>query len=136
MQTREIPCAIISKIDIDLVKFVYRDDYKVELSDVKMVDDIFIEFSEGRSMYGIMDAKGRYSVFTSEAQKYLSKEAPMVIQNKLLGFAIIIDSLPNRILAKFYITFFKPSYPVKIFSNEKEAMNFINVLRCKEKELV
>ena len=71
----------------------------------------------------------KYSVFSPEAQKYLANEAPMVVQNRLLGFAITIDSLPNRMLAKFYIAFFKPTYPVKIFSNETEAMDWLNEMR-------
>lgn len=134
--TKEIPCAIITKLDHDLIKIVYKDNYQVELEDAKMVDAIFQEFYSNKPLHILMDTKGRYSVFSSEAQLYFSYEAPLTIQNKMAAFAILIDSLPNRLLVRFYLTFFRPKYPFEIFSNEEDALMFLNTLRKKKSDEV
>ncbi len=133
METVEITCTTITKLDTDLIKVVYRDGYLVELEDAKEVDDVFLRLSDGHAVYTLMDTNGRYSVFDPKALQFFSNEAPMVVQKRMLGFAVIIDSLPNRLLAKFYITFFKPKFIFKIFSREKDAHAFL--LSLKEESL-
>jgi hypothetical protein len=101
-----------------------------------MVDDVFLEFADGKPIYGIMDGIKKQSLFTSEAQKFLANEAPLIKNKQMLGFAIVIDSLPNRIMAKFFITFFKPKHPVKIVATEEQALLWIALMRriVKKKE--
>ena len=133
---REIPCATISKLDHDLIKIVYKDEYQVELEDAKMVDDVFQELSGDEPVRVIMNTSGRYSVFSSEAQNYFSKEGKMVLKNKILAFATVINSLPNRLLVRFYLTFFRPPYPFEVFKNEEEALNYLNSLTNKKSDEV
>jgi len=136
MKIREIPCATITKLSDDLIKVEYRHDYRVELEDAKMVDDVFLEFAEGKPIYGIMDGMNKHSLFTSDAQKFLANEAPLIKNNHMLGFAIVINSLPNRMMAKFFITFFKPKHPVKIVATEEQGLLWIALMRriAKKKE--
>jgi hypothetical protein len=76
-----------------------------------------------------MDTKRRYNIFSTEAQKFLSKETSVVQKSLLGGFAMIIDSLPYRIMVKFYMRFYKPNYKLQVFSNEIEAVKWLNKLR-------
>lgn len=133
---KEIACASITILRPDLIEIIYKNNYLVELEDAKAVDDVFLEFSQGNGMYTVMDTQGRYNVFSKEAQAYLAKEAPMVVQKRLLGFAIVIDNLPNRMLAKFYITFFKPNYPIKIFSEKVDARMWLDQVKEKNNSLI
>jgi len=129
MHSIEIACAIITKLGPDLIKTEYRDGYTVELADAIELDEVFVKLSEGRGIYNLLDTKGRFSVFSKDAQKYLAKEGTMVIENRMLGIAVIIDSLPNRLLAMFFVSFYKPPYPFKVFSNEEAALNYIEFIR-------
>lgn len=133
---REIPCAIVSKLDHDLIKIVYKDNYQVELEDAKMVDAVFQEFSNDKPLYVLMDTSGRYSVFSSEAQRFFTHEASMTLQNKIAVFAILINSLPNRLLVRFYLAFFRPRYPFEIFKKEEDALLFLNTMRLKKSDEV
>lgn len=133
---REIPCATISKLDHDLIKVVYRDGYQVELEDAKMVDEVFQELSNNSPVCIFMDTNGRYSVFSSEAQNYFSNEGKLAKDNNIIAFAIIINNLPNRLLVRFYLAFFKPKYTFEIFKNEEDALMFLNASRNKKSDEV
>ena len=126
---KDIPCAVITQLDTNLIKIEYKDDYLVELEDAITVDHIVQEMTNMKPVFILMNTNGRYSVFSSEAQKYLSYRAPMVVENRIMAFAVVVNTLPNRMLAKFYLNFFKPKYPFEIFKNEKNALSFLNSRR-------
>jgi len=132
--TIELDCATIKVLNPQLFHLVYRNDYEVELSDVQEVDLVFQELAGELVVYVIMDTQGRFTTFSSEAQKYLSKKTILVQNKQLGGFALIIDSLPNRILARFYTNVYKPNYKLKVFANEKEARKWLDKLHVKNEK--
>ena len=104
--------------------------------DVKELEKVFIELAEGNPMYCLLDTSGQYNNFTQEAQKYLSKEARIVKSGQMKANAVIIDNLPYRILAKFFLKFFQPDFEMKIFSQEEEARNWLLKLMEVRKEKI
>ena len=100
----------------------------MELEDVKQVERAFIELSSNGDIYCLMDTSGRFNNYTNEAQKFLSNEASIVQNKKIKGSAVVIDSLPNRLLAKFFSKFFKPKFPMRIFSTQEEGLAWLNEL--------
>lgn len=120
-----IDCASIELLENGIILIMYEPDYEVELKDVKEVEKAFIQLSDSSKIYCLMDTSGRYINFTSEAQKFLSSEASIVQEGKIKASAIIINNLPNRLFAKLFSNFFKPKFPMKIFSNQKDALNWL-----------
>lgn len=125
----DIHCAEIFLHESGVIILQYKPDYDVELKDVKEVEKAFIELSGDGDIYCLMDTSGRFNNYTNEAQKYLSNEAEIVKRNKLKGSAVIIDNLPNRMLAQFFSRFFKPKFPMKIFSNQSEGLDWLRILK-------
>jgi hypothetical protein len=121
----EIDCAVISVLESGIILIKYRSDYEVDLKDVKEVEKSFIRLSEGGDIYCIMDTCGRFNVYTKKAQNFLAKEASLVKEGRIKCSAVVIDNLPYRLITKFFIKFFKPSFQMKIFSNEKEATSWL-----------
>ena len=97
----------------------------------RKVDWAFLGFANDSTLYVIMDAQGRYNKFSSEAQKYLSKETVTVQKGLLGGFAMIIDSLPYRIILRFCMKCYKPNYELQVFSNHAEAEKWIDRKKLK-----
>ena len=128
----ELPCAYIEVLDSELVHIVYKNEYDVELKDVQEVDATFNKLAKEDKLYVIMDTKGRYNGFSTEAQQYLSKETKLVERGLLGGFAILIDSLAYRMLVKFYMKFYKPNYKLKICSKQEDALKWL--LKLKEQD--
>ena len=124
-----IDCAEISLIESGVVLLKYKPDYEVDLRDVIEVEKAFIELTNSGDIYCLMDTSGRFNNYTNEAQKFLSKEASIVKNNKIKGSAVIIDNLPNRILAQFFSKIFKPNFPMKIFSNQKDGLVWLHQLK-------
>ena len=128
----ELESATIELLEPDLVYIVYKDEYEVGLKDVKEVDRSFLEIAGDSTIYAIMNAQGKYNIFSSEAQDYLSKKTQLVKNGQLGGFAVIINGLPYRILIKLYLKFYKPNYKLKICSNFEEAKDWLSKLKKTE----
>ena len=123
-----IECADIRLLDSGIILLKYKPDFEIELKDVKEVEKVFIELSEKGNIYCLMDTSGGFNNFTNEAQQFLSKEASIVKQNKIKGSAVVIDNLPNRLLIKFFAKFFKPKFPMKVFSNQEDGLEWLESL--------
>lgn len=133
----QIDCAEIELLENGIIQLKYSSDYNVELEDVKEVEQVFIEFSQGGDIFCLMDTSGRLNNYTPEAQKYLSKEASIVKEEKMRCSAVVIDNLPNRILARFFSSFFKPQFKIQIFSSNEEALKWLAAEKasCEELEI-
>jgi hypothetical protein len=123
----EISCATIIKRDIDLALIVYKDDYDVEYEDVVLLDKELKKMFDNDQFYVITDFSDKYNKFSKEAQNYLAKDGMIV--NQLLCSAVDINNLPIRMIARFFINFFKPQFPMKIFSSRLLARQWIDKLR-------
>src|SRR5690606_22446233 len=92
-------------------------------------NDVFMKLSEEKPLYSLEDGTGRYGNFTKSAIEYLAKEAPMVQKELIKCSAAVIDNFTHRLVVKVFTKFHKPSFPVKIFSNQEEALKWIRMLR-------
>lgn len=124
----ELNCAKISLLNSGIIVIKYTSEYEVALNDVKQVEQVFIELSGNGDIFCLMDTSGSFNNFTNEAQQFLSKEASIVKQNKIKGSAVVIDNLPNRLLTRFFATIFKPKFPLKVFSNQNEGLEWLKSL--------
>jgi hypothetical protein len=51
--------------------------------------------------------------------------AQPIIANHISAMAILIDSLPGRLLGNFFMKFNNPPYPVKVFNDETAAIEWL-----------
>ncbi|MEX1003652.1 MAG: hypothetical protein WDZ35_16150 [Crocinitomicaceae bacterium] len=129
---KDVGAGIVSKIDEQIIKIVYTDAYEIEKHHAKEIADAFYDACEGKPAYCLTDMQGQYNAFTAEAQKYLSNEAPVIRKKLVLASAIVVDNLANRLIAKFFITFYKPAYPAKVFKSNEEGLAWLNELKEKK----
>lgn len=129
IKTSNIDCAEIELDQNDIIQLKYRPDYTVELEDVREVERVFIDLSNGNDIYCLLDMSGQFNVYTPEAQKFLSKEASIVKQKKIKCSAVVIDNLPNRLITKFFIKFYKPPFRTKIFANKESGLIWIESIK-------
>jgi len=129
----EIDCATIRKIADDIIILENKDDFDLELADAIQINAAYEKLANGSPVYSILNTAQSFNSFSREAQEYLARTAPFVQSNLLAASAIVVTNLPNRLLAKFFINFYKPAYPIKITSDVKEAEAWLKEL--KEKKL-
>ncbi|HWY33417.1 MAG TPA: hypothetical protein VNX68_02145 [Nitrosopumilaceae archaeon] len=102
----------------------------VDLPEAKENFDAVMKLVNEKPYMAIFDARTTVTV-TKEAMEFGAKPEQCRL---LIAHAIIINSLPNRILGNFIIKFHKPSAPTKLFSNIEPARTWLKEkLREKEK---
>lgn len=128
----ELECARIEKLDSGVVFLKYRNDYTIELKDTIAVEAAFVELNNEQPIYCLMDTSGQFNNLTKEAQNFLAKDASIVKSNQMRASAVIIDNLPTRLIAKFFMAFYKPIFAMKIFAKKHEAEKWLIQLMDKE----
>lgn len=98
------------------------DDQYCELDDRREIIKAFEDLFTGKKMPVILEMGERVDV--SEEARQLDFDEHI---NKMLSIrALVITSLPSRIVARFYYKFRDVPYPVKTFSNVGDAVNWIH----------
>lgn len=59
----------------------------------------------------------------NDVQQFYASEAKTVAQ--IITVILVINNLPVRILARFHIRFFKPSYPLIILASHEKSIDWI-----------
>ncbi|PCJ87568.1 MAG: hypothetical protein COA57_04595 [Flavobacteriales bacterium] len=102
----------------------YHEDAEIELEDAKKHIATAIQLSNGKPVPVLINAKGVNSNMSPEARKYFSESEDTRKYRKVL--AVVVDSLANRLVANFFISFNKPSEPTKVFNDKGKAIEWLN----------
>jgi hypothetical protein len=86
---------------------------------------------KNKKVYGIADTTN-ISTYDRDARNVLDNE----LGNIYLGLAILSKSLMGRMLAHIYMNFNSSSFPLKVFSSEKEARHWIKSIADLKKEKI
>ena len=78
------------------------------------------EFTNGRP-HGVLAIAGERTNATEEARRYAAANVP----EGRIAEAIIIGSLPVRIMGNFYLKFHKPEVPTRMFDDREEALKWL-----------
>jgi hypothetical protein len=126
----ELEKGTILRKDGDTIVTTYKKGAIVDLIDAKEIDRIYTTMAQGQDVFSLVDLRAAGSDLTNEAQTYFSRKA-LIVPN-IKGAAIVIEGVRSRIVARFYIQYFKPLYPTKIFGNIDEAVKWFETLRKEE----
>jgi hypothetical protein len=118
---------IVSKVDEDIIVTTYKEAAVLDLIDAKELDSVYVTISQGNDVFYLVDLTAPEADLTNDAQAYFSRKARIVPNIK--AAAIVINTLRGRIVARFYIQYFKPLYTTKIVGSVEEAKNWFVSLR-------
>lgn len=94
---------------------------EIEKTHIIQVRSLVEELGKGKKMLTYFDTYNFMSI-NSEAREYAgTKEA----SDFTLANAVLIDSLPKKILFNFVLRINKPAVPTKGFSSKDDAMNWL-----------
>jgi hypothetical protein len=106
--------------DILLVKFLDNDE-EIDLQEAKAQLDAANTISGGKKMLVLIDARQSIHEFSNDAKEFIANV------NVKKAEAMLVKELHQRIIATFYLKLSgsKHAHPVKVFSNETEAINWL-----------
>lgn len=72
-----------------------------------------------------------YIAPSEEAQREANKQ-----ENKkyVRGMAYVIDNSALRIMAKFFVNFYRPAYSSNFFSSKEQALNWLKKIRGEQSQ--
>ncbi|MFK8045621.1 MAG: hypothetical protein AB8B72_09000 [Crocinitomicaceae bacterium] len=116
----------IEKIKDKLILVSYKDDYYVNLVDAIEIKETFETLIPEGDIFAIINLQRRFLQVSQEAQKFLGQDSPLLPRIK--GVAMVLNNLPSRLIIKFFINHFKPSYPSEVFKNATMAKKWLETI--------
>lgn len=126
----EFEKATVTRLEDDTLLTTYKKGAVLDLIDARELDALYVTMAQGNEVFLLVDLTAPDADLTNDAQAYFSRKAQVVPSVK--AAAIVINTLRARIVARFYIQYFKPLYPTRIFSNLEEAQQWFDALRKAE----
>lgn len=121
IKTVEHKAASISLMDRGIIFFKMKENAVIELKEAKEIYNITIALSQGKKYSSLVDARAVVSL-SKEAREWSSKPE---LHTNLIAQAILVNSLANRLIANFIIRFNRSKSPMRVFSKEEKALEWL-----------
>lgn len=91
--------------------------------DVREMRKVYLKFSENKPFAILLDAFFDFTP-TEEARKLLASKEYTAMR---IAAAFVTNSLANKLFGNFFIRFNKPATPTRMFTDEVEAFNWLQI---------
>jgi len=96
-----------------------KEGVTIDLKQAKIMNDNMKRHAANGKIPVLMDTRVRYS-WDKDAQQYIAENSEW-----RLATAVLSDNPFSRLLSNTYVKLFKPSYPIKLFTEEEKAMEWL-----------
>lgn len=121
--------------DDGIARLCFLPNAVIELNNAEEIIAAYLEIvkkSNKTHLPLLSDGRGLKSISHEARNRFSSENAAKYI----LANAILVNSLPTRLIANFFIKFHKPTFPVKIFSSEKDAIKWLKSFLKQQSPLI
>lgn len=112
----------------DLIRSVSKPEMEMNLDGVMENIEASKQLTDNRQYYVII-ITDETATYTKEAREYKDPH----VEAKKKAEALVVTSLPNRILGTFYARSRRRNHPIRLFSTEADALDWIESLRARER---
>lgn len=123
----ETTASIISFEEPDLVRSISKPQTELTLDCVLENSEAAKNMVKGQPFYLIIVTE-ETATYTKEAREYIHPELELLKK----GEAIVVTSLPHRILGTYYARTRRKHHAIRLFATEWEALEWIDSLRARE----
>ncbi len=113
-----------------IVHFEMKDvaDYDVEI--IKEQIEFLFEAGKGEK-FPLMLTFTSFHNTNEKTNQFAAKEGNLKYAKAI---AVVVDSLASRLRSNFYLIFFKPETPTKLFNSQKDAVKWLKKVQQKQKK--
>lgn len=130
IETVQLPHTKIELRDDGIIQFFHQDTFQFTMSEIKEMEEVVLRITKGITHKSLMVA-GEFSNPDMEVMKHQSRGEGIFFS---LADAFVIHSMPQKILANFYLKINKPMLPTKFFNKIEEAEIWLKSLNNEELE--
>lgn len=106
-----------------IIHYTYLPNSEIDETEHQINHNALVELIGNGEKCSVLIDSDEFINITPEARKLIrTLESIVPISSR----ALVIESLNQRILANFYIRFYKPIVPTKIFNNYEDAFQWLN----------
>lgn len=116
----ETPTSKIWLGEDGILRQVVYPNVEITIDDVKEYLAVAVELSKGKKIPVLVDTR-KIKFIDRKAREYITKEGV----NVALSLALLIDSPLSRMIGNFFLGINRPSYPVKLFTSETKALEWL-----------
>ncbi len=130
LSTKQIISNAVCKMDLkegDIVYIYTFEDAEIEIPEIDELNINLKALTGDRPCYLVV-FPGEGSISSHEARKYAASKKG----KNIIAEAIVMNNLAIRLLANFYMRINRPEQKIKLFSNEKAALEWINSIKEKK----
>lgn len=121
-----LPFGSIAYTKEGIVVIDFNDDIELQIEDTETIANAVISLT-GKKLSPTLILTGERNSITPEARDHELKKF-----NLSLADAIVVTSLPTRIMTMFFIKFNPPNHPYKIFGDKEQAIQWLHSFVSKE----
>lgn len=118
-----IQVGTVSLLEPSLVQLELEEGKEVDTQDVIEINDTCMKLSNDQA-YAQLILMNKPGVGSTPDARKLS--AQIHTKYPILAVALVVSSLSEKLIANFYIKFNRPAVPTRMFTNEKEALNWLH----------
>lgn len=127
-KTIEIDCATITLRDDGIMHVHVKIEYSLEIEQGIQIVEARNELAKGVS-YPLLYTAEKLMIPSNEVRNYLATEERAKF---IIADAFVIQSLPQRLMARLFKKLNNPVRPVEIFENEEDAIKWLTQFVKKE----
>lgn len=121
ISTISLSHSAISLRNDEIIEIVIKKDSHVDEQECREIMSALSKIVEQKK-YPLLHVVGNYVTMDKEAREFSSSEEGLRFSK---AEAFVINSLPHKILANFYMKVNKPSVPTKFFGTKQEAVSWL-----------
>ncbi|MGB0887149.1 MAG: hypothetical protein ACPGSL_03405 [Vicingaceae bacterium] len=119
--------AILKSVDISLnedrvLLIKFKDGSDVDIEETKKIMSLSAEMIGAKPFTVLIDAMDIFASVDHKSRKYMAEHE---VNNFNMAQAMVVNNMPVRIIANFYLKFYKHAYPMKVFSDIEVARKWL-----------
>lgn len=118
----ETECCTFQVTNNCIVVTKFRHGATVGVDDMKDIEEILFKITERQPFLTLLDLSNKYVSFDDEARAYAA-QGP--ITGNIISQAIVVNTLPVRMVVNFYLRFNRPRYPARAFNKNRQAIDWL-----------
>lgn len=118
MEEYRTKTATIRKLEANILETIVDKDAILEVEDIWEIKRVNREICAGKP-YAVLVDSGMYTSISEEARKLTASKE---FQQLTLAKAVLVNSLAQRIIGRFYLQINRPAIKTRLFNDREQAI--------------
>ena len=106
------------------LEITFQDEVLIDLEAIKLIDAHCDEIVAGRRLKRLV-VSGKKTLMTKEARQY-GQDKSKSSKDLIIAEAVVVNTLPQKMVANFYFAFIRDFYPAKFFTDINKAKDWLS----------